>query len=163
VTTGFLAESIAMLTRNEGSRRRMYHDSLGIPTIGVGLNLRRPDAKELLAAVGADYERVMEGNAISDQQIEQLLVREIEECLADLRVLVPGFDRYPHDARLVLLDMRFNLGPNRLREFKYTLADIRAGKYASAAARIEKTPYARQVGPRAVRNCDKLKALGDVA
>lgn len=40
----------------------MYKDSLGIPTIGIGFNLKRSDAPKLIAGVGANYNKILAGS-----------------------------------------------------------------------------------------------------
>src|SRR3990172_5316451 len=41
----------------EGKKSKAYLDSRGIPTIGIGFNLQRADARQLLKDVGADYNK----------------------------------------------------------------------------------------------------------
>lgn len=56
------------------------------------------------------------------------------ECLTDLRRLFPAFDQFPAAAQLALLDMRFNLGPNRLRdEYVHFIVAVRARDWRGAA------------------------------
>jgi GH24 family phage-related lysozyme (muramidase) len=50
-----------MLTNNEGKRRCVYKDSLGIPTIGIGFNLKRSDARLLISRLGLKFEDVVTG------------------------------------------------------------------------------------------------------
>jgi hypothetical protein len=53
----------------------MYLDSEGIETVGAGFNLRRPDARERLAEVGADFDAVFSGaQQISQTQSEKLFL-----------------------------------------------------------------------------------------
>lgn len=152
----------AMLRANEGVRTHAYYDSKTIPTIGVGFNLRRPDASIRCAEVGANRSALVLGrDGLSCDQIEQLLEFDLQDVLGDLGHLFKGFDELPASLTLVLVDMRFNLGPERFRAFAPTLDLIRERKYASAANRIARTPYAKQVGPRAKRNCAALRKLGD--
>lgn len=51
----------------------------------------------------------------------------------------------------VLVDMMFNLGADRLREFKRTLGDIQAGRYLIASQDMLQSLWAKQVGRRARR------------
>lgn len=154
----------AKLRFEEGIRSRVYPDTKGIPTIGVGFNLRREDAGRRMAEVGANRTALLIGrDELSPDQIEQLLELDVRDCVDDLRILFPGFVTLPSELQVVLVDLRFNLGPARLRDFAQTLDLIRKGKFASAAKRIERTPYAKQVPKRAKRNCAVLRALGDAA
>jgi len=51
-----------MIAEAEGKRTCMHHDSLGIPTIGIGFNLKRSDAPSLINGVGANYNKVLAGS-----------------------------------------------------------------------------------------------------
>ncbi len=152
-----------MLKRNEGVRNKVYKDSLGIPTIGVGLNLRRLDSRERLAAVGAAYDDILVGKAIlTDAQIDTLLAEDIDDCVKDLKALLPKFDAYPPEARAVLVDLRFNLGGKGLRGFNHTLDEFRAGRFSAAGDRLKKSVWFLQVGRRAKENVAILKAIPDL-
>ncbi len=152
----------AMLKRNEGVRTKVYKDSLGIPTVAVGFNLKRLDARERLAEVGAVYEDVLLGKALTLAQVDKLLAVDIAECLEDLLRLFPDFDTLPPGAKQVLVDLRFNLGGRGLRGFSNTLAEFRARRFSTAGDRLAKSLWAKQVGRRAVENIALLKSLGDV-
>jgi GH24 family phage-related lysozyme (muramidase) len=153
------AAAAAHVRRNEGTRYAMYRDTLGIPTIGVGFNLRRPDARDRLAFVGAGLDAVLAGEVLTPGQVDKLLEIELNECVADLRVLLPSFDGYPTEAKLVLVDLRYNLGPKKLRAFRFTLQAVRERQWAKVAAMLEPTLWARQVGPRATRACAMLRRI----
>lgn len=77
------------------------------------------------------------------------LKKEVLEHAKGLDKLVPGWrDEQPYAVQTVLVNMIFNLGTTRLSKFAPTLQRIKDGKYAEAAARIEATPYCKQVGAR---------------
>ncbi len=151
-----------MLRRNEGVRTAAYRDSLGIPTIGVGFNLKRKDARAVLADLGVSYDEVIAGKAMSDVDVSRLLRFCIDECVADVRALVPTLDDMPIEAQLVLIDLRFNVGPKSFRGFnspRGTLFLFRNGHYKGAAIQLEGSKWARQVGSRAVRSIQMLRRL----
>lgn len=107
---------VAKLRAEEGVRARVYKCSLGFDTVGIGFNMERPDARVRLKAIGADYDAVRSGRAeLSTEEIDCLLMREINVCLTDLRTLIADFDAIPDDVRVVLVDMRFQLGAQRLK------------------------------------------------
>jgi len=58
--------------------------------------------------------------------------------------------------------MAFNLGIAGLLKFENTLALIRSGSYAQAAAEMVKSKWAKQVGKRADRLANMMKT-GEVA
>jgi lysozyme len=147
-----------LLKRHEGVRAKVYKDSLGIPTIGVGLNMQRLDTRERLKKLGVDYDAALLGKvSITPEQIDALLEEDIDAVLADLRGLFDDFDEMPEKVRIVLADLRFNVGPKSLRGFVNTLQDIRTGKYESAAERLSKSLWAKQVGRRSKALTDLLR------
>jgi GH24 family phage-related lysozyme (muramidase) len=63
----------AFIKDHEGYRPHVYNDSRGIPTIGIGLNLLRPDAKKIAAQAGADYDAILSGKqTLTDDQVKEL-------------------------------------------------------------------------------------------
>src|SRR5215469_17792554 len=78
---------------DEGYSKTVYMDSASPPnpTIGVGFNLNRSDAKTEIAHIGADYNAVMNGTALTDQQVSELFAYSfapiIDEARASLKPL----------------------------------------------------------------------------
>ncbi len=117
------------LIRHEGIRLRVYRDSVGIETIGVGRNLRD---------VGISYGEAM-----------ILLDHDIDAATAGLVRAMPwtlGLDLVRFQ---VLVNMAFNLGVSRLLGFVHTLDAIKRGDYSDAADGMLASQWARQVGHRA--------------
>ncbi len=142
-------DAAAFITKHEGVRYKVYRDSLGIPTIGVGFNLTRPDAAEMLKRVGAELHSVASGEELSAVQVNALLRADIQACTDDLAHIFTDFDKMPESVRMVLIDLRFNLGPVRFRGFSNTLNSFRRGDYRDAAKRLRISLWATQVGKRA--------------
>ena len=53
------------LEKHEGKRTKVYKDSRGISTIGIGFNLERAGAKKSIEALGLDYSKILGGCAPS--------------------------------------------------------------------------------------------------
>lgn len=153
-----MIDPIAFVKKHEGVRYKMYKDTLGIPTIGIGFNLTRPDADKALKLVGANRKELLSGGELSAVQVDALLRRDVDECIDDLTRMFVGFDKMPDNVRLVLIDMRFNLGPVRLRGFTNTLESFRRGDYRDVAKRLRMSLWAKQVGSRAVENIALIEA-----
>jgi len=147
------------LIGEEGWRAQAYRDSLGIWTIGVGFNLQRSDARTLLAWVGADYDAVMAGAALSHEQVERLFDRCLTDTEQSLRANVPGFSTLPETVRCVLIDMAFNLGWPRLRGFVGMLAAVQRRDWGLMADEMLDSLWARQVGCRAQSLAAEIRAL----
>ncbi len=64
----------AQLIKHEGKRSKVYKDSEGVPTIGVGFNLKRSDAKAKIEALGLDYTKVLSGDQeLTDPKLTRCL------------------------------------------------------------------------------------------
>lgn len=118
------------LMDHEGERLRVYRDSVGILTIGVGRNL--------------------ETIGISEAESRILLDNDITRCL-DEAAHFPWFAGLDEVRQRAVLDLLFNLGFSRLLGFRRTLDYLAAGKYDSAAYALEQSRWYQQVGRRAKR------------
>ena len=160
----WLAEVVRRIRISEGVRSTMYHDSKGIPTIGAGFNLERGDARDALAKVGADYDAVMAGAALTDAQIDGLLAYALEPVIVEARnSLEPThFDKWLSDARrFVVVDLVYNLGNAGWLEFAQTRAFIDQGchdlarghsadahaSFGAAADHLRASQWFQDVGP----------------
>lgn len=118
------------LILHEGRRNKLYIDTVGIPTIGIGFNLDKP---------------------IPDAVIDLWFEIELDEHEKALNTALPWVKQLDEVRYRVMLDMCYNLGPNRLLQFKQTLAAIKRGDYAEAASMMLQSKWAHQVGKRAIR------------
>ena len=141
----------AFIARHEGRRTRVYRDAMGHPTVGVGFNLDRDDARQVLHAVGADYDAVRGGRqALTEAQVDALLNRSLAGAVETVRAAVPGFDAMKPTQQDALLDMAFNLGSGGFPKFQKMIAALNAGDLQKAAAEMKDSLWARQVGPQRV-------------
>ena len=118
------------LMRHEGIQLKPYLDTVGKWTIGCGRNLS--------------------DKGISHDEMQFLLENDLDECIRDCASL-PWFADLDGVRQRVVVDLRFNLGPSRLRKFTNTLAAIGRGDYAAASRGMLKSLWAKQVGLRAIR------------
>jgi lysozyme len=144
---------------HEGYFNKVYIDSVGKPTIGIGLNLMRPEARSFIKQVGANYERILAGQEIlNDKQIKDLFNMQLQVAYKDVKLFMPNFDQLPKNVKLVLVDMAFNLGGPRLGKFKNTKQLIATGNYQGASREILHSKWAKQVGRRAVNDSKLLSS-----
>jgi len=148
------------ITFNEGKRNIVYNDSLGIPTIGVGFNLRRRDASSKIESFGLSYSDVLTGKvSLTDEQIDTLLDADIETAINTIaKKLFPDFDTIDSDRQVILVDLAFNMGYSRLSKFKNTIAAINSGNWETAANELKDSIWYNQVGNRGVRNVETIKS-----
>jgi GH24 family phage-related lysozyme (muramidase) len=65
-----LEELIILNESGSKMHPKVYLDSRGIKTIGHGFNLERTGARAAIKAVGADYDRILNGtDSLTDAQI----------------------------------------------------------------------------------------------
>lgn len=139
-----------LIQTHEGVRPHVYLDSRGIPTVGIGFNLMRPDAKDMLLRVNANYDNIKNGtDDLNAQQIKKLFEMCMQIAYKDVKQYMPSFDNLPRNIKLGLLDMSFNLGYGRLSKFVKTKQFIASGDYRSAASELKNSKWATQVGKRA--------------
>ena len=123
---------------DEGKVKLLYTDSLGVPTIGVGRNLR--------------------DQGLSDDEIAYLLKNDIAIVTADLDRNLPWWRLMTEARQLAFANMAFNLGITKLLQFKNTLAFMRSGDYNSAADGMLNSLWARQIPNRANRLARIMRA-----
>lgn len=171
----WLAEVQRRIGISEGCRAVMYHDSEGIPTIGIGFNLQRSDARDALQKAGVtDVDGVMAGRtALTDGQISALFTYSFTPIISEARAsLADGiFDSMTDARRFVICDLCFNLGEGGWDSFAGTRALLNqaqsaknAGNLASAhdlfedaANHLEASAWYGQVGYRAMRDVAMIR------
>ena len=108
---------IDQLIRHEGEELQVYECPAGFKTIGVGRNL---EAKGLTKAecdhlnLGTyDKHSViakLEQRGITKEESRYLLSNDIDYFIAELTKSLSWFEKLPETAKIVLVDMAFNLG-----------------------------------------------------
>lgn len=124
-----MSKVIEMLKRHEGLSLKPYRDSVGVLTIGYGRNL--------------------EHNGISAAEAEHLLGNDLQAVITELDRTFPWFGRLNTPRADAIIDMAFNLGLPRFREFKRMIAAVAAERWEDAAREALDSRWARQVGNRA--------------
>lgn len=120
------------LTADEGKRSKLYVDTVGKWSIGIGRNL---------TDVGLSEDEIQYLFANDKRRAYEIAVSATKKAV---------FDTLTLSRQAVLCDMAFNLG-EKLYQFKATLRDIERGDYKQAAYDMEHSLWASQVGDRAKR------------
>jgi lysozyme len=155
----FWSDTPSMIERHEGRKNKVYKDSLGIPTIGIGYNLRNATAKQDLAKVGANLKEVLRGKQLSEDQVNELFRMSLDRALKDAKSYYPEFDKLPDAAKGVLVDMSFNLGLTKLKGFKDLKSALGRGNYNAAADAMIDSAWYKQVKTRGVRLVNIMRGL----
>ena len=140
---------IKQLAHHEGVVLKVYKDSLGIDTIGIGRNL----AHRGIEVVELTYmQKTMNDvftNGITKEDAYFLANKDIEIVEGELlhtRAVVKDLDAV---RQRVLVDMGFNMGIPRLNRFFRMWGAINEQEYKSAAEEMQDSLWAGQVKSRA--------------
>lgn len=125
------------LNQEEGRKNKLYQDTVGKWTIGVGRNLS--------------------DRTISEAVIDLMLEEDIQMAITDIKKLIPNFDQLSDNRKIVVTDMMFNMGYTTLSQFKNTLNLINHGHYEQAATAMLQSRWAQQVGQRAIKLAELMK------
>jgi lysozyme len=125
------------LIAQEGLRLRLYVDSAGVASIGVGRNLEHTGITKDEALLLLEHDIV---------RVEQLLQQTF--------AWFGGLDAVRQD---VLITLAFNLGLRGLLGFVQCLGALARTDYARAAAEMMASTWARQVGHRAVVLAEQMR------
>lgn len=142
---------------NEGYKPRVYMDTEGHPTVGIGFNLDKANARKQLSSVRADYDSIRAGTAtLDDYQIRSLFYSDMEDAVncASSWLSDRAWSRMSTDRKSAVADMAFNLGCAGLKKFKKMKAALERQDYSRAAAEMKDSDWCVQVGRRCVRNVD---------
>jgi len=151
-----------MIRRHEGLRTRVYRDSRGNRTIGIGFNLENRGARREIESVGANYEEILSGRArLNERQVEALFRRDVEEARQTARSFLGrrNYDRLDERAKDIITDMAFNLGPSRLNRFRRLRRALIRRDYLRAADEMEDSRWYGQVGNRSRELVRRMRAL----
>lgn len=144
-----MAELEEMLKTHEGFSNKVYLDSRLIPTVGIGFNLQRTDAKDLIEGLGLNYQSVLNGTqSLTNEQTTNLFNITVKEAVQNAKSLFTTFDEQPSQIKNVLIDMSFNLGKKGLGEFVKFRRAIDKKDYATAAKEMQQSAWFEQVKSR---------------
>ena len=124
------------VTENEGYRRDMYKDSLGIWSIGIGINLEQ---------------------GLSLEESKLILNHRLDNNEVVLKKKIPSYIHLCAVRKILLQDMAYNLGITGLLNFRKMLAALDRGAYQLAAKEMLDSRYAKQVRGRALRNAHMME------
>lgn len=126
---------IASVKTHEGLRLTPYLCTSGVQTIGFGRNLER---------------------GITIQEAELLLLNDLEVSTEEAK----KFEFYSYltsNRQDVIVEMIFNLGLTRFKNFKKTIKAIENKDFAAAADEMLNSAWASQVGQRAITLSNKMR------
>lgn len=130
-------ELLAQLRRHEGFEGKPYKDTVGKLTIGYGRNL--------------------DDVGINRVEGELLLANDVAKVLAQAERTFPWFKNVSPARQNVILNMIFNLGLEKFKLFRQTLAAMESGNADLAAERMLNSLWATQVKGRATELAEQYR------
>lgn len=127
------------LRRDEGESLKVYRDTKGILTAGVGHNLEAH--KEMLPV----------GMSITQAESDAWLSEDIETDSSALSYYIPWTDKLDPVRQAVFQNMTFNMGIIKLIGFHHMLGFSQSGNYTLAAKEMLNSEWATEVKDRAKR------------
>lgn len=166
---------IRQLIVDEGLRLRPYFDTQGKFTVGVGRNLSgkglsAAEARAVLADWGEDPSAVNEdrltvvalalirNKGVTVERALAFLDRDVDDAVHDLDTHLPWWKKLDDERQAVMANMSFNLGISRLLGFREFLTQAQLGNWGGAAMEMLDSLWARQVGGRATRLANIMRA-----
>jgi len=131
------------IKRHEGEVLKIYKDSLGYLTFGVGHLVKEGDPEH----------GQPEGTPVSQERVDEVYDIDFDKHIAEAIHVFgteEGFYNLPEDIQHVLVNMTFNLGATRLGYFKGMLGACRAHDWEKMAVEMEDSKWFGQVGRRSV-------------
>jgi lysozyme len=134
----------AQLLLHEGCRLRLYKDTKGLNTIGVGYNVAARTMAEFERIIGRTVTLSTMSDCVTREEALKVLRSDILRVEQALRVHFPTYDKLNEVRQRVLLDMAFNMGLTVLT-FKDMLSDVVKSDWSGAAKEIFRSKFAYQV------------------
>ncbi|PTM04710.1 MAG: hypothetical protein DA439_05660 [Bacteroidetes bacterium] len=123
------------IIEHEGKINKIYKDSLGLKTFGVGHLVLQSDELE-------------EGVEYSDDVVMRYFEKDFETAVSDAKKFIDP-DEHPEDIFGVIIEMCFQLGYPRLCGFKKFKAALEEKDYLLAAEEMLDSRWANQTPERA--------------
>jgi lysozyme len=138
------------LIADEGCVYAVYLDHLGLKTVGIGHLCRETDPEHSMEV----------GAPASEDRVLELFDRDMAWTLKDCHRLLPDWEMLPEEVRLIVANMCFNLGANRMGGFKRFLEAVGKKDWDSAADEMVDSKWHRQVPERSSRLIARMREVG---
>ena len=137
------------LILDEGVKYEIYNDHVGYATFGIGH----------LVVEGDEEHGKPIGTPVSEERVNSVFDSDVATYVTEAKKVFPNLDTLPEEAQEVIVNMCFNMGAPRLSGFKKFIGGVNSGDWSTAAVEMMDSRWAKQVGVRADRLRDRIKAL----
>ncbi len=158
-----LEEAKEFINPNEGRRTKVYRDTAGKRTIGVGFNLDQPGAARYLRDLGINFTAVKTGQRhLTEDEIESLFEAKVQDAMKAGPRVLKTFDEQPKEVQLAVTDLIYNLGPTGFANLD-ARDYLEKFDYPRAANSLTNTAWRSQVGARAEKVINLIRSVSSVA
>ncbi|BBC78218.1 baseplate hub subunit and tail lysozyme [Escherichia phage EcS1] len=149
----------AMLRRDEGLRLKVYWDSEGYPTIGIGhliMTTKTRNMDEINKALSNQIKREVRGNpgSISMDEAVSLFQQDLKKMQDDITknsTVGPVYAKMNKSRKMALENMSFQMGVGGLAKFTNMLAAMFIGDWTTAYNEARDSTWYNQTKGRASR------------
>jgi len=134
---------------DEGVKYEVYDDHLGYKTFGIG-HLVTPEDEEYGSPCGTP---------VAVDRVNSVFDKDVETYISESEKVFGNLQQMPEEAQQVIVNMCFNMGAPRLGQFKKFIKAIHDEDWATASIEMLDSRWAKQVGERANRLSDRIKAI----
>lgn len=145
-----------MLARDEGIRTKVYWDSEGYPTVGIGHLIvfeKTRDMSKINNILGQKVGRQVNG-AINETEISQLFAKDLGDVQRDIVLNAktgPVYKKMNRSRQMAMENMSFQMGVGGLAKFTNTLKAMNEERWEDAYRGILDSRYAQQTPGRSNR------------
>ncbi|WDS61696.1 baseplate hub structural protein / lysozyme R [Cronobacter phage vB_Cdu_VP8] len=154
-----------MLIFDEGYKRKVYWDTEGYPTIGVGhliIHKRTQNMAEINKLLSQQVGREVTNGIITAEEVTALFDKDTNQQLVDMRKypnIMAAYNAADDNTprKWALINMSFNLGAAGLAKFTTSLGLMAQKKWAEASVQLKDSKWFRQVKGRGPRICNTIR------
>ena len=137
----------SFIFEEENLRTKVYKDSQGYTTIGVGRNLdTNPLSKEELQMLGKNSQEEVIRDGITEEQAIRLFKSDLSKAYKKAEKEFKDFESLPEGAKTAIINMMYQLGS--IDKFKLFKKHINNRDWGMAAKALKKSNYYRQTPKR---------------
>nr|ALL27404.1 phage lysozyme 1 [Veneroida sp. wenbei] len=140
----------AQLKEDEGFVAKIYLDSLGYKTFGIGHLIRESDPEYNLPV----------GTEITQARIDSAFLDDFKEAASLTKDIFPKCTTWPGEVKEIMVNMAFNLG-GKLKQFKNLATALENRDWNKAADEMVNSKWYGQVKSRAVRLVARMRTVKD--
>lgn len=148
--------ALELLLRYEQPAAGAYESPNGQLLIGYSFNLRRPQARARIEALGLDFDAVCLGRQLlTAAQMRRLFADQIGDALVNARARVTDFDQLDFRRQLLVVETILQLGPHR---FDAVYRAIGERDWQTASAELAASDWYDRVRSRATAALHMMEA-----